>query len=145
MPRKFPTIRSKVRASNISGKQKEFIGAISEAYSIRAPTSRETFYTVPNTPNEILVNIEVMRAELTFPLEPFAIAYFNVFYLTPIQLTPNSWVYLLGLAKYPRQILKVMPNIVLFRSMFTIAIKENSNLTYTFFGTNIKANAKFKG
>lgn len=87
--RVFAPIRSKIRPSIISGVMREFMGVIGERYSIKAPTFEETFYIVPNLPNEILVSVKAMRVGLTFPLDPFMIAYFNAFCLTPIQLTPN--------------------------------------------------------
>lgn len=60
MSRNFLLIRSKVRMSNISGVRRKFLGAICKGYMIKAPTSQEDFYTVSNSPNKILVSVEVI-------------------------------------------------------------------------------------
>lgn len=85
MSREFPLIRSKIKATNISGIKKEFLGAICESYSIKTLTFQENFYTVPDSLSEILVNIDVMRVGLTFPLNPFMYVI-----LIPSALPPSS-------------------------------------------------------
>lgn len=51
MIRKFTLIRSKVRPSI----RIKFIGTIGQGYTIKAPTSDDTFYTVLTSPNKMLV------------------------------------------------------------------------------------------
>lgn len=90
MFRNFSRIKFKIRTFDISSVRREFLEAIGKGYSIRASTSQKTFYTVLESTNEILVNLEAMRVEMTFPLNPFMIAYFNASSLTLIHLTLNS-------------------------------------------------------
>lgn len=45
---------------------------------------------------------------------PFVVVYFNASGLTPIQLTPNSWAYLLRFTKYAKQILREESSVVCF-------------------------------
>lgn len=104
MSKNFSPNRSKIRTYDISSISREFIGAIGKGYTIRTPTNQENFYTMSDSPNEILVSVEAMRPSLTFPLDPFPVSYRNSSGLTSIQLSPNSWMCLLGFAKYVRQI-----------------------------------------
>lgn len=80
--RKFPPIKSKIRPFDISCVMSEFIGSLGASYSIKATASHSTFYTVPNSPNEILVTIKVMRVGLSFPLDPFVVTYLKASGLT---------------------------------------------------------------
>lgn len=137
-------IRSKVRPLDIPDYRREFIGALRQRYTIRTFIYEEVFYTISRLPNEILISVDVIRVRLTFPLDPFVVAFFNGSKITPIQLTPNSWAYLFGFTKYAKQILKAKPSIALFRSMFIIATKGTSDCTYTFFRADIEVMAKFK-
>lgn len=82
MPKEFAQIRSKVRLSDISGVKKEFLKSISKGYSNRAPTTEETFYTMPDSENELLVSVKALRVRLSFPLDLFTILYFEGFGLT---------------------------------------------------------------
>lgn len=61
----------------------------------------------------------------------------NKLLVTLIQLTPNSWAYLLVFAKYARLILGKEPSVGLFRSIFTVPIKRDSDLTYASSDVNI--------
>lgn len=138
-------MKYKIRISDSSDVRREFLKAIGKGYSIRVLTSQETFDTRPDLPSEILVSAKAMRTRLTFPLDPFLASCFNTFGLTPIQLTPNSWAYLLSFTKYARKILRKKPGVALFKSIFTVAAKGDSNLTYAFFIANTEVKVKFKG
>lgn len=83
MSRNFIPIRFEVRMFNISGIKKEFLRAIGEGYMIRTLTSQEDFYIVPDSPNEILVRVEALRASMTFPFDPFIMSYVHSLSFTP--------------------------------------------------------------
>lgn len=84
MSEEFALIRPKIRLTNILGIRRKFIGLIGQGYTIRVSILDETFYTVPTSPNEILVSIDALRAGLSFLLDPFILSYLNAFKLTPI-------------------------------------------------------------
>lgn len=84
MSREFALVKSKIRPSNISSIKREFLESICAGYSIRALIAKETFYTVPNSANKLLVSIEALKARLSFLLDPFEFMYFEASDLTQI-------------------------------------------------------------
>lgn len=75
MSETFQPIRSKVRPTDIRDLRTKFIVTIGKGYQIRAPTNHEQFYSMSDSPLEILVRVKALKAGLTFHLDPFIESY----------------------------------------------------------------------
>lgn len=98
----FQSIRFKVKAPNIRGLWIEFLRAIDEGYMIRALPTKNS-----STMCQTLVSLEAVKAGLTFLLDLFMESYLHFSNMTPIQLTSNSWAYMVEFAKYMSLFLKL--------------------------------------
>lgn len=84
-------------------------------------------------------------AGLSFPLDPFTVAYLQALGLTLILLIPNSWAYLLGFSNFARYILCKKPSMAFFWSIFIVSTKGDFDWAYAFSGVDREIKAKFKG
>lgn len=53
----FPLIKSKIQSSDIFHLRKELIGSLSPGYLMRSASKDDTFYTIPEKSDDILVSM----------------------------------------------------------------------------------------
>lgn len=122
----------------------EFARSLGLEYVLSATSKDYSFYTISDMPDSLLVSIDAIRARVSFPLDPFVVDYLQASGLIPIQLTPNSWAYLLGFTGFARWVLGEMPSIALFWSIFTLALINKANFDCMCMLSSIDKDAKGK-
>lgn len=140
----LPFIESKIQERDMPEIRGEFIGSFGLAYILSATLEDYSFYTVPDALDSLLVSVNALRAELSFPLDPFTMEYLRIFGLMPMQLTPNLWVYILGFVRFSRQVLGKVPSVSLFCSMFTLAPANRGNFNRTYMLSDVDKGSKRK-
>lgn len=128
----LPIIRSKIKERDMPNLRDLFAESLGIKCTISVAPRDYTFYIVPEAPNSILVSVEAIKASLSFSLNSFATKYLRASSLTPIQLTPNSWAYLLSFVKFASHVLGKETNMALFRSMFTASPTNRGNFDKTY-------------
>lgn len=59
-------------------------------------------------------------------------------------MTPNSWAYLFGFARFTRHVLGKEPNVALFKSMFTVSSTNRGNFDQTYAHSSVDKQVKGK-
>lgn len=98
----LPFIRSKVREPDMPTVRDNFTRSLGSGYALSVAPRDYSFYTILGVPNSLLVSMDALRIGLSFLLDLFTVEYLQASGLAPIQLTPNSWDYLLSFVKFAR-------------------------------------------
>lgn len=55
--------------------KEEFFGCIGLRYVLSVTLEDYSLYTIPSTPDSLLVSVDALRARLSFPLDAFTVEY----------------------------------------------------------------------
>lgn len=98
----LPFIGSKIQEQDMPKIKGKFFGSFDFGYVLNATSKDYSFYIVPDTLDSFLISVDALKANLSFRLDPFAVEYLQGSGLMLIQLTFNSWAYLLSFARFAR-------------------------------------------